>query len=243
MPTVTRQGRSDRTYRAVIRTALGLFRALDFRIDLTGAHHIPATRGAVLAANHVSYFDFMLVGYAALPHRLVRFMAKKQVFDHKVSGPLMRGMHHIPVDRSAGASAYAAAVRALRDGELVGVFPEATISEAFTPIPMKSGAARMAIDAGVPIVPVVTWGAHRLWTKGRKPRLQRHVPVSIHVGEPLVPQPGESAPDLTARLAETLTRMIDEVQRAYPERPAPGEEWWLPAHLGGTAPTLADLAR
>jgi 1-acyl-sn-glycerol-3-phosphate acyltransferase len=243
MPTVTQQGRSDRTYRAVIRTALGLFRALDFRIDLTGAHHIPPASGAVIAANHVSYFDFMLVGYAALPHRLVRFMAKKQVFDHKVGGPLMRGMHHIPVDRGAGASAYAAAVDALRAGELVGVFPEATISRAFTPIPMKSGAARMAIDADVPIIPVVTWGAHRLWTKGRKPRLQRHVPVSIHVGEPLVVRPGESAQELTDRLASTLATLIDEVQRAYPEHPLPGQEWWLPAHLGGTAPTLADLSR
>ena len=234
---------NDRTYRAVIRSALGLFRALDFRIDLTGAHHIPESGGAVIAANHVSYFDFMLVGYAAYPHRLVRFMAKKAVFDHKVSGPLMRGMHHIPVDRTAGASAYAAAVDALRAGELIGVFPEATISQAFTPIPMKSGAARMAIDAGAPIVPVVTWGAHRLWTKGRKPRLQRHVPVSIHVGEPLTPRPDETAQELTARLAETLTRLVDEVQRAYPEHPSPGLEWWLPAHLGGTAPTLADLSR
>ena len=232
----------DRPYRAVIRTALGLFRALDFRVTLEGAEHVPQTGGAVIAANHVSYFDFMLVGYAALPSRLVRFMAKKSVFDNKVSGPLMRSMHHIPVDRRAGASAYAAAVQALRDGELVGVFPEATISRAFTPIPMKSGAARMSIDAGVPIVPVVTWGAHRLWTKGRKPRLQRHVPVTIRVGAPLLPVAGEEAAALTARLAETLTQMIDEVQRDYPERPAPGQEWWLPAHLGGTAPTLADLS-
>lgn len=234
---------NDRPYRAVIRTALGLFRALDFRITLDGAEHIPTTGGAVIAANHVSYFDFMLVGYAALPDRLVRFMAKKSVFDSKVSGRLMRSMHHIPVDRRAGASAYAAAVTALRNGELIGVFPEATISRAFTPIPMKSGAARMAIDADVPIVPVVTWGAHRLWTKGRKPRLQRHVPVTIRVGEPILPLAGEDAPALTARLADTLTRMIDEVQRAYPEQPTPGQEWWLPAHLGGTAPTLADLAQ
>src|SRR4029079_4545391 len=105
MPTVTRLGRSDRTdrtdrtYRGVIRTALGLFRALDFRIDLTGAHHIPSTGGAVVAANHVSYFDFMLVGYAALPHRLVRFMAKKSAFDNKVTGPLMRTIDHIPRHR------------------------------------------------------------------------------------------------------------------------------------------------
>src|SRR5881398_1085800 len=107
----------ERTYPAVIRVALGLFRALDFRIDLIGAQHIPASGRAVIAANHVSYFDFMLVGYAAHPHRLVRFMAKKSVFDHRVSGPLMRGMHHIPVDRAAGAASYAEAVAALRRGE------------------------------------------------------------------------------------------------------------------------------
>src|SRR3954465_13347196 len=101
MPTVTREGRSDRTYRAVIRTALGLFRVLDFRIDLTGAQNIPATGGAVIAANHVSYFDFMLVGYAARPQRLVRFIPKKQVFAHHVAGPLMRGTHHHPLHTRA----------------------------------------------------------------------------------------------------------------------------------------------
>src|SRR3954449_2476357 len=134
----------DRTYRAVIRTALGLFRALDFRITLTGAEHIPATGGAVVAANHVSYFDFMLVGYAARPTRLVRFMAKKAVFDHRVSGPLMRGMHHIPVDRDAGAASFRQATDALKSGQVVGVFPEATISESFTVKELKSGAVRLA---------------------------------------------------------------------------------------------------
>ena len=82
----------------------------------------------------------MFVGLAARDkHRLVRFMAKKSVFDNPVSGPLMRAMHHIPVDRSAGASAYGVAVTALRDGELVGVFPESTISRAFVPRKLKSG--------------------------------------------------------------------------------------------------------
>ena len=68
----------------------------------------------MLASTHVSYLDFIFVGLGAHPKRLVRFMAKKQVFDHPVCGPLMRGMHHIPVDRTAGASAYDAALRACR---------------------------------------------------------------------------------------------------------------------------------
>ena len=100
--------------------------------------------------------------------RLVRFMAKKAVFDHKISGPLMRGMHHIPVDRKAGAGAYDEALAALRAGEVVGVFPEATISQSFEVKQLKTGAARMALAAGVPIVPVTIWGTQRLWTKGQQ---------------------------------------------------------------------------
>jgi 1-acyl-sn-glycerol-3-phosphate acyltransferase len=137
---------TDWVYRLVVRTALGLFRVLGFRFTIEGEEHVPEVGGAVVVSNHVSYFDFMFVGLATRPHhRLVRFMAKKSIFDNPVSGPLMRGMHHIPVDRGAGASAYAAAVEALRAGELVGVFPESTISRSFQLREIKSGAARMAI--------------------------------------------------------------------------------------------------
>ncbi|MCZ9337551.1 1-acyl-sn-glycerol-3-phosphate acyltransferase, partial [Streptomyces sp. TRM76130] len=77
--------------------------------------------------------DFIFDGLAALPQqRLVRFMAKESVFRHRISGPLMRGMKHIPVDRKQGETAYAHALDSLRSGEVVGVFPEATISESFT---------------------------------------------------------------------------------------------------------------
>ncbi|MPZ96714.1 MAG: 1-acyl-sn-glycerol-3-phosphate acyltransferase, partial [Propionibacteriales bacterium] len=125
-----------------------MFRALGLKIKVTGAEHIPRTGGAVLASNHVSYLDFIFAGFAAQPSkRLVRFMAKEPIFAHRVSGPLMRGMHHIPVDREAGAASYAAALRALRAGEVVGVFPEATISRSFTVKEIKSGALRLAQSA------------------------------------------------------------------------------------------------
>src|SRR4051794_16852063 len=104
-------------YPPVIRTALGVFRALDLRFDLRGLDNVPTGGGAVLAANHVSYLDFMFVGLPAYRRgRLVRFMAKESVFRHPVSGPLMRGMHHIPVDRAAGAAAFRHAQEALRAG-------------------------------------------------------------------------------------------------------------------------------
>jgi 1-acyl-sn-glycerol-3-phosphate acyltransferase len=229
-------------YRPVIRTVLMLFRALGFRITYIGTDNIPQSGGAVLASNHVSYFDFMFVGLP--PHyrgrRLVRFMAKKAVFDNAVSGPLMRGMHHIPVDRSAGLEAYHSAVTALQAGELVGVFPESTISRAFVPRNFKSGAARMALEAGVPLIPVIVWGGHRCWTTGRKPVLRRGVPIVIEVGPALDLPDGISAADATALLHEVMTEMVEKVQRSYPAPDSEDERWWQPAYLGGAAPTLEE---
>jgi 1-acyl-sn-glycerol-3-phosphate acyltransferase len=233
----------DYVYPSVIRTVLTLFRVLGFRFDMRGVERIPPTGGAVLASNHVSYFDFMFVGLTGWRRgkRLVRFMAKEAVFHHRVSGPLMRGMHHIPVDRAAGAAAYRHAVAALQRGELVGVFPESTISRSFVPRPLKSGAARMAQEAGVPLIPVVVWGGQRVWTVGRRPIRQRRIPVSIWVDEPMTRIDGETAAELTDRLAERLRGLVDEVLAAYPV-PPDGDLWWLPAHVGGTAPTLDEAA-
>src|SRR5918997_1838682 len=114
-------------YRPVIGFTKGVFRALGIRFDITGVEHVPKTGGAVMAINHTGYLDFTFAGLAAHPAgRMVRFMAKKEVFDHKVSGPLMRGMKHIPVDRhGGGADSYQQAVKMLAAGEIVGVFPEA----------------------------------------------------------------------------------------------------------------------
>ena len=233
----------DYVYPPVIRTALTLFKVFGFRFDLRGLDNIPASGGAVLASNHVSYFDFMFVGLTGWRRgkRLVRFMAKEAVFRHRVSGPLMRGMHHIPVDRSAGAAAYRHALAALHDGEIIGVFPESTISRSFVPRPLKSGAARLALEAGVPLIPVVVWGGQRVWTVGRKPTLQRRVPVSIWVDAPLPTVDGESAAELTARLAVRLREFVDEVLATYPVPDAEGL-WWLPHHLGGGAPTPEEAA-
>jgi 1-acyl-sn-glycerol-3-phosphate acyltransferase len=234
---------TDWVYRLVVRTALGLFRVLGFRFTIEGEEHVPEVGGAVVVSNHVSYFDFMFVGLATRPHhRLVRFMAKKSIFDNPVSGPLMRGMHHIPVDRGAGASAYAAAVEALRAGELVGVFPESTISRSFQLREIKSGAARMAIEAGVPVLPIVTWGGQRVWTSGHKPEWHRKVPVTLRIGAPIPVTPETTAASLTEAVRTTLVELIREVQRDYPA-PLPGTpDWWQPAYLGGSAPT-PDAAR
>ena len=223
-------------YPPVVALARTLFRALDLRITIEGAEHVPREGGAVLACNHVSYLDFIFAGFGARSSgRLVRFMAKQEIFGSRIAGPLMRGMHHIPVDREAGLASYKAALAALKEGEVVGVFPEATISRSFTVKEMKSGAARMAAAAGVPLVPMALWGTQRLWTKGRPRRLlQRHLPISILIGEPLTVGRRD---DATGLLYERMSELLQRAQREYPAKPSgPDDDWWLPAHLGGSAP-------
>jgi 1-acyl-sn-glycerol-3-phosphate acyltransferase len=229
----------DRPYRFVIRMCLVVFRLFRFHFDVRGSEHVPTTGGAIICSNHVSFFDFTFLGLAALPqHRMVRFMAKSAVFDHWFAGRFMRAMQHIPVDRRAGAAAFEAAVRSLKDGEVVGVFPEATISTSFTVKDLKAGAARMAAQSGVPIIPAAVWGGHRVATKGHKVDLRRNVAVTVILGEPIVAEAGEKAQSLLRRTKAAMELLLDEAQRTYPDQPAgPDDRWWLPAHLGGTAPT------
>lgn len=231
-------------YSSVIGFARGVFAMQGLKFTILGEDNVPRSGGAVMAVNHTGYFDFAYAGLAAQGSgRLVRFMAKDGVFSHPVSGPLMRGMHHIPVDRTAGASSYAAALDALRGGEIVGVFPEATISRSFELKEFKTGAARMAAEAGVPILPVVIWGSQRVWSKGLPRRLGRtNVPILITVGEP-VPAPADADPEeVTARYKAVMADLLDTAQAAYEPLTGPDLKY-LPARLGGTAPTLAEATR
>ncbi|MYW97110.1 1-acyl-sn-glycerol-3-phosphate acyltransferase [Amycolatopsis rubida] len=236
---------ADFVYPPVLVAARLMFRLLDNRIRVTGAEHVPARGGAVLACTHVSYLDFIYCGLGARPaKRLVRFMAKQEIFSNSVAGPLMRGMHHIPVDRAAGQASYDEAVARLRAGEVVGVFPEATISRSFTVKDIKTGAVRMAAEAGVPVIPMALWGTQRLWTKGRPRDLtRRHVPISVVIGEPMRAGPEDSCEALTTDLRARMSELLEKAQAEYPEAPeSDAERWWLPAHLGGSAPTPEEAA-
>jgi 1-acyl-sn-glycerol-3-phosphate acyltransferase len=212
-------------------------------IVTSGAEHFPAEGGAVIATNHVGYLDFVFVGYAARERkRLVRFMAKKEVFDHRVSGPLMRGMKHIPADRFGNAGrAIELSVEACKNGEIVGMFPEGTISRSFVPRAGKTGAARIAIEAGVPLIPGAVWGTQRILTKGRPKNFERGVAMTVDIGEPVPYAPGEDPGAVTTRLMERITELVQSAEKGYPQNPdRPAGEWWLPAHLGGGAPSIEE---
>lgn len=231
-------------YDSVIAFARGIFAMQGLQFTMLGAENVPRSGGAVMTINHTGYMDFTYAGLAARrSKRLVRFMAKDTVFTHRVSGPLMRGMKHIPVDRTAGAASYAAAVAALRAGEIVGVFPEATISRSFELKEFKTGAARMAIEAGVPILPLVIWGSQRVWTKGHPRRLGRtRIPIILNVGEPIEALPDADPAELTERYKREMRQLLDVARAAYEPLAGPDLKF-LPASLGGTAPTLAEATR
>jgi 1-acyl-sn-glycerol-3-phosphate acyltransferase len=229
----------DIVYPPVIVTAKTAIKLLNLKFQLSGTENVPRTGGAVLAVNHISYLDFVIGGFGALPSkRLVRFMAKEVLFRNRWSGPLMRAMHLIPVDRGAGAGSYRQAIRYLADGEVVGVFPEATISRSFELKEFKTGTVRMAAEAGVPVIPMILWGTQRMLTKDHPRDFSRGQTVAITVGEPMTVTPDDDPVEATARLRKTMTGLLDKTIRAYPEQPAGA--WWLPASYGGGAPTPAE---
>jgi 1-acyl-sn-glycerol-3-phosphate acyltransferase len=227
------------TYRTLeILSQFGVF-ASGTRISYGGVENIPARGGAVVAINHTSYVDWLPAGLAMRRRRRrLRFMIKAEMQQVKVVNFLIKRTQTIPVDRNAGASAYAEAVRRLRAGELVGVYPEATISRSFELKEFKTGAARMAREADVPIVPVIVWGAHRIWTKDHPRHIGRHhVPISVQIGPPL--RADDDIAQTDDALRDAMTKLLYEAQQQYPH---PVGEYWVPYRLGGGAPTMAQAA-
>lgn len=227
---------ADLVYPPVVVAIKLFWKYLGLRFDFQGVHHIPRDGGAILSINHVGYLDFALTGTAALPTgRYVRFMAKREVFDNKLAGPLMRGMHHICVDRSSGSASFVAALRALRAGEIVGIFPEGTISVSFEIKELKSGAVRLAMAAGVPVIPTIVWGSQRVWTKKVKRNLRREkIPIIVEFGEPLYFDKQSDVEASESLLRETMITMLHQVQQKYPD--SHQGQRWAPLRLGGSAP-------
>ena len=227
-------------FRTLEIAAAAATRAVGTRIAYQGLDNIPRRGGAVVAINHTSYIDFLPAGLATRQRRRrIRYMLKAEMAEVGVVNFLIKHTGAIPVDRRAGAGAYAEAVRALRAGELVGVYPEATISRSFELKGFKSGAARMALEAAVPIVPMIVWGAHRIWTKDHPKQLGRNgIPIWVRVGEPIAPI-GTPA-DLDGLLRVSMTETLHEVQQGYPH---PAGAHWVPRRLGGSAPSLEEASR
>jgi 1-acyl-sn-glycerol-3-phosphate acyltransferase len=232
-------------WRVIVALVVTFFGLLRWRIDVQGLEHVPRDGGAVLAFNHHSYVDFVMLAWGPVLRlrRPVRFLAKREVWASRWTGWVVRWGEAVPVDRSsstARAGAFDAAAAALRAGDLVAVAPEQTISRSFELLPFRTGAVRMAQQGEVPIVPVVGWGSQRFATKGHKARLVTRLPVLVRFGPPVWVEPDADPAAATRQLQTRMERLLDEVRRAY-EDGAPAGAWWVPARLGGGAPSHEEV--
>jgi len=197
------------------------------RRDWRGLEQIPSCGGAVLAANHVSHVDPLLIAELVLAHgRTPAFLAKSSLFGKGVVGWWFRAAGHVEVDRSHGADGFGAALMALRGGALLVVYPEGSITKdpGGRMMPLKTGAVRLALETGAPLIPVAQRGAQEILPAyGRRPRLSKRTTVTISIGRPLdltdLTQRG-AVPDAvdagTRRLADTLGRMLEELADERP---------------------------
>ncbi len=189
---------------------LGPLLRLLFRPRTEGTDNIPAAGGAVVAANHVSFLDPLLLPLV-VPGRRVMFLAKAKYIDKPYLGWFLRGVGVIPVtagEPGGGGDTVSAGVAAVRAGHLVGIFPEGTRSPDGRLRRGKTGVARIALEAGVPVIPAGISGTDRAFPRGA--RLPRPLPVRIRFGPPVVlGGAGGDAPD-----AAGARRATDEVMAA-----------------------------
>ncbi|MDP2774488.1 MAG: lysophospholipid acyltransferase family protein [Nocardioides sp.] len=160
-----------------------------WRPTVHGVHNIPATGGVILASNHLSFADSMVIPIVA-PRR-VAFLAKSDYFTGTgVRGALQRawfeGMGMLPVDRDDSKAALASldtALAVLGRGEAFGIYPEGTRSRDGRLYRGRTGVAHLALTAGVPVVPVGLIGTDKLQPVGSS--LPKRVPVTVSFGEPI----------------------------------------------------------
>lgn len=160
------------------------------RWDFRGGHQVPTKGGALLAVNHLSHVDpIVLVAYVLANGRVPRFLAMKELWGQTVVGAPLRGGRHIPVDRGkSGIEAYRAAVDAVQRGEVVVVYPEGGFADHSDgwPRAARTGIARMALETGAPVIPVAQWGSnHLLPPTASRPTLLPRATLRVLAGPPV----------------------------------------------------------
>ena len=188
--------------------------------------NIPASGGCIIVLNHVSHVDPLTAAHLVYDHgRLPHYLAKSGLFKNKALGAFFRSAGQIPVERLSknAAGAFDAAVQAVHDGKCVVVYPEGTITRDPDGWPMtgKSGAARIALETGCPVIPVGQWGAQQLLAPyAKRPDLFPRKLVRMKVGTPIdlsdiaAKQPRTVAviQEATDRIMATITALVEEVR-------------------------------
>ncbi len=199
--------------------------------DWQGQEKLPSG-GFVLAPNHISHLDPFLISHFMVDQGISpRFLAKDTLMSLPVGGRILRNAEQIPVYRSTGGAAESlrAAIAAVESGSVVTIYPEGTITRDPGAWPMtgRTGAVRVALATGRPLVPVVQWGPQDLlWPYSKKLRLFPRKTIHVRVGDPvdLSDLEGRELTEelldtATNRLMDTLTAMMAEVRGELPSTP------------------------
>jgi 1-acyl-sn-glycerol-3-phosphate acyltransferase len=192
-------------------------------------HKVPESGGCILVVNHLSHVDPLTMAHFVHDHgRLPRYLAKSGLFEHKALGFFLKSAGQIPVERLSrnAVGAYDAAVAAVRRGECVVVYPEGTITRDPDAWPMvgKSGAARIALATGCPVIPVGQWGAQQLLAPyAKRPDLFPRKTVTMKVGDPVDLsdlRSKERSPavvaEATARIMAAVTALVADIRGEQP---------------------------
>ena len=204
--------------------AVGTLAYSAFRIRVSGSRNIPRTGGALLVFNHVSVIDSIFVALPLLRSgRIIRCFALAEEFERPLMGPALRRLRQVPVRRGAGAwEPLELMADIVRAGGLGGIAPEGTVGTGEELLPIQKGAARVALLAERPVIPVGLWGPQRRWPKAG---LHRHAPARPTVGVAFgVAMPVEGDPRfrpdvqaVTDRIREALTSQVDAARRLAPD--------------------------
>lgn len=201
-----------------------------FNWRFEGLERIPRRGPLIVAGNHVSYIDAFAHGFFVVQAgRRPRFLAKQELFENWFTRMVLLGAGQIPVRRGTGERRpLEEAARALEAGEVVVVYPEGTsVTENpdFSPAHGKTGAVRLALATGVPILPVATWGGQNVWRKSGRGSLKFGRPIWLKAGEPMdlmsagsLDDDPELARRLTDRLMGELGLLVDDLRARYPKR-------------------------
>ena len=216
-------------FRLIVVVMVPLLRLLMKR-DWRGGEHIPKTGGVVIAANHISHLDALAFGHFVYGNgRIPRFLAKSGVFKNAIVGGVLRAAKQIPVyrDTADAANALRDAIASVTAGEAVLVYPEGTITRDPGLWPMtaaKSGAARIALATGCPVIPVAQWGAHEIlgYTEKRPHLLPRKRMIML-AGPPVDlddlrarPVDAETVRLATERIMDAVTELLAKVRGEQP---------------------------
>lgn len=188
----------------------GIARAF-FGYRVIGGEHMIESGPAIIAANHASFLDPPLAGIAS--HRAIHYLARKSLMDWPVLGPILPELNVIPVDqKNADRSALMAAIRVVRGGGAILVFPEGTRSPDGELQPAQPGVGMIVAKTGAPVVPVRVFGSYEAFPRDRA--LPRRVPVTVVVGPALRFAPAEDGD--RAYYQKTSDRIMDAIARLKP---------------------------